>query len=507
MMTMHEKDRHDAWMIPAAVLAVVILGFGLRVFNLAHESAWLDEVFSLQCLNASDLASFLREDRAVDSPLMMPVYFVLEYAWDRLTGGSILAMRLLSVAFSILMLPMIFLFARRLYGAWTGVVASGCLAVSLVHIFFGQEIRMYSLLCLLVLLSVYTLWEGVRRPGAGMMAAHILVNGLLLWTHLMGGLLFLSEGLYLLLFHRARRQRLWIWFVFHGMILMSGAAWVTANGIPREASWMAPASLRELANTFLVFAGGRASNTSPSPYLPTGLTLDPALAVLIFLMTVWLAWTTFKLPTTTETQTRKEAFGLLALWLIVPPLALFVVSALWRPCFLYRYVIYSSLPMYIILAAAVTSLKGARARTMLCLLLCALYVHQLPALQGPFRPDYRAAAQQIERDGGADDPVLILKNLNAIPFRYQCRLPEARLVVFEGITELRDEAVRRSGNGQAVWVLMWRWDRTEEFEERMEALGMTVTLTTLGGMPPLHMYRVAALSRARLPSSEQEKKT
>lgn len=63
--------------LPAVILLVVVgAGLVLRVCQLPHESAWLDEVFSLQCIDAPSLSAFLRLERATDSPLMMPVYFV-----------------------------------------------------------------------------------------------------------------------------------------------------------------------------------------------------------------------------------------------------------------------------------------------------------------------------------------------------------------------------------------------------------------------------------------------
>jgi len=484
-----ETDRCSSRVLVSLVY-VTLLGVGLRVLNIAQESAWLDEVLSLQCLNAPSLAAFLEADRAVDSSLMMPVYFTLEYAWARLTGGSILAMRVLSLIFGVLMLPMTFILGRRLFAPWAGVLATACLALSLIHIFFAQEIRMYSLLCLLTLMSFHTFWESTRRPGWGTLAANILVNALLLWTHLMAGLLFIPQGLYWLLFHRKDMRRMVAWGGAHATIVLSGMVWITANGIPNEASWMTPATWRELVNTFVIFVGGRASNTNPAPYLPGGVNLDLVLAGCFVVLIAHLVYRAAICPRTPEPD-RRKAVTLLILWLVIPPLVLLAVSTFWRTCYLYRYVICSSLAVPILVGGAIATLDARWAKRTACVVIGALFCYQLLVLGTPFRPDYRAAAQHIQREGEPDDPLFIFKKLNVVPFEYQCELPGKYIVAVERFEQLCGSIGEQVEQADSVWVMMWRWDAMQTFEEQVTVAGYTFDLKAFGGMPPLYIYRIS----------------
>jgi hypothetical protein len=40
-----------------------------------------------------------------------------------------------------------------------------------------------------------------------------------------------------------------------------------------------------------------------------------------------------------------------------------------------------------------------------------------------------------------------------------------------------------------LWVMMWRWDRMEEFEAHLRENGIEAELSRFGGMPPLYLYR------------------
>jgi len=62
----------------AVLAALVALGAWLRLWGLYRESAYSDEVASLQHLDAPTLSEFLRRERISDPP-MTPLYFTLEY--------------------------------------------------------------------------------------------------------------------------------------------------------------------------------------------------------------------------------------------------------------------------------------------------------------------------------------------------------------------------------------------------------------------------------------------
>jgi len=83
-----------------------------------------------------------------------PLSYLLLHAWIQLFGDDEPVVRSLSVLFGVLAVPLIYgvawqLLRRRL----AGLLAALLLAVSPLHIWYGQETRMYALLTFLCLLS------------------------------------------------------------------------------------------------------------------------------------------------------------------------------------------------------------------------------------------------------------------------------------------------------------------------------------------------------------------
>ncbi len=408
----------------------IVLGALLRLWNIRGESPWLDEVLTLSHLDAPTLQAYWRELNAIDgSYAMVPVYYTLEYAWGRIIGTSADTVRGLSLAAGLLSIPLLFGIARRIYGNTAGVVAAFCLAVSLPHIFYSQEVRRYALECLLVLLSFYTLLRSTERERFCWWPAHLFVNVLLLWTTVYSAPLLAVQAFYLLFVARAGTRRAAIWTAVNGLAFVGLLAWTwSLQGV--TAFWMAPPSVRDFANAFLVYAGGRFSNENPAPYLPLGVTLDYLLGVLLFVTVAIGAWFALR-PRDSSVQpssgVSQSGLAVVLLgWLFLTPLFWFLAALVWKPCFLYRYYLYAAFPLYIFAGGAYAALKRPWARALFLAALFGLYAYQNTVrFTTPFRPNYRA----LKGDGNHlfdsnkwlpspfnAPPVLVLKKpLNTLP--------------------------------------------------------------------------------------------
>lgn len=179
-----------------ALTAILIVGALLRFYRIGLESVWWDEYTSLMHLGAPDLLSFLKLNRTLD-PATLPLYYTLEYLWWHGVSASVPGLRILSICLGLLTIGMLYLLGRDLFGRGAGLLAALCLAVSPIHIFHAQGIRMYVLMTLLAVCSVYTYMK-VMRAGGGWWALHGGANLLLLWTHPFALLLLVVEALFLL---------------------------------------------------------------------------------------------------------------------------------------------------------------------------------------------------------------------------------------------------------------------------------------------------------------------
>lgn len=487
-----------------ALLLLAILGAALllRLWNLGGESAWLDEVYSLSVVEAPSLAAYWRaQNLADDSPKMTPGYYTLAYYWGRWVSTNLVALRVLSILAGTLSVLVLFGIGRRLGGNAAGLVAALCLAFSMPHIFYSQEVRRYAWGLLLALLSFYALFKA-RPPGEaepfrrGWLAAQLVVAALLQATALFTIALLPVQALYLCWRRRGVPNR-WLagWLVCAAFLALVQAAYIFSLEQSGQVFWIPPAGWREVANSLVVFAGGRFSNDNPAATLPGAFNLDLLLAALLYgaaLTAVFHA--AFKVPGTRPAPS--AAAYTLALWLFFPVFLWFAVSKLWQPLFLYRYFLFASFPLYLLAGLFAASLRPRARRAFVAVLLALFAWQALPRFITPFRPDYRAAAAKMAA-GECAAPVLVLKEtLNGKPLRYLDAIDESRLHFAESGVGLHKHSLALARTHGTAWVVMWRWDRTAAFREFLEENGIEFEARALGGMPPLLLWRLEGAKEA-----------
>jgi hypothetical protein len=89
------------------------------------------------------------------SDIHPPFYYALLHFWIALPGSGAVAVRLLSVFAGTLTVPLLYQVGRHLADDRVGMLASLVMAIAPFHIYYSQEVRMYGLVTLLGLLSVY----------------------------------------------------------------------------------------------------------------------------------------------------------------------------------------------------------------------------------------------------------------------------------------------------------------------------------------------------------------
>ncbi|NIO69753.1 MAG: hypothetical protein GTN71_12160, partial [Anaerolineae bacterium] len=133
------------------VSLITLLAFGLRASRLNFQPLWWDEGYSLY-FATMDLIAMVA---GTASDIHPPFYYALLHFWITLLGSSAVAVRLLSVFVGTLTVPLLHSVGRRLIDGKVGMLASLVMAIAPFHVYYSQEVRMYGLVTLLGLLSVY----------------------------------------------------------------------------------------------------------------------------------------------------------------------------------------------------------------------------------------------------------------------------------------------------------------------------------------------------------------
>lgn len=477
---------------PGAWLALILLfAAAIRTPGL-NDSAYYDEIYTLHGMDAPSYAEFHALHAQFDPPAtLIPLYFELAYSWLRLTGYSVFHARLFSYICGLALIPLIYALGRRLANARTGLLAALFLAMSPQAAYYAVEVRMYALMMALCAASMLAFLHALDNDRIRSWLICFGVNALLLWTHLFAVFFLPVQGLALLLEYR-RRRPMAIWFGGHALLLVLLAAWVACRwtpDVPENALWFTRPPLTQLANAFIVLAGGRCTNWSPAEHMPGGLSLDIPLALLLYASAAYAMW---RMPrTSVNTPTRRGAL-LAFLWMIIPPLALFTASWTIRPLFVYRYVLPSSAPLYLLAAQGITSLPPRSLQRVFTVAAITLFAFQLLQFRTPLRPDYRSAASFIMAHGAGDEAIVAMKDYNAEALAFNSDISPTRIQVADGQQSLHD-AVSSLSAGKG-WVLIWRWDKLAEFEAFLKYNGFHFQLHPFGGEPSLWLYHIGAQS-------------
>lgn len=310
----------------------------LGAVGLGRSSLWVDEVHSFEFAALPSFPLVVLNAAARDA--YPPLYFTLLHGWMAL-GTSEVWLRGFSLLAHLATVPMVYLVGRRLAGGEAGLVAAALLALNPFHLAFAREVRMYSLVALLAVGSLWGLL-GWIQSGDRRGRSVVLWTGLaMLYTHFICALLLFAEWL-ALRFGHARKgwmpgTRRWV-----GWTIVAFLPWsplflkslVVTHGYGAEA----PAG--SLAFWFVSALG--AGFAKPEPLLAAAAVMVMAATVLGLLA----------LPAGPGRR-------ILALWAFVPPGLELLSAVLGKPVFGERTLIVST-PAWLILAAvAIVRSAGA----------------------------------------------------------------------------------------------------------------------------------------------------
>lgn len=187
---------------------LLLLAAAMRLYHLMDLSLWLDEGYTYDTVvNMGPLL-------AAQQDMHPPLYYLLFSGWLALTGDSVLAMRAFSALLAILTVPLVYQLARRLVptGATLNRDAIAALAMLLfilsdLDTWMGQEVRLYALHKLLVVLSAWLFLRWADRPNNWRLLLWIAATCAMLYTYYMSMLLIGVLGLYALV--NLRGQQRW----------------------------------------------------------------------------------------------------------------------------------------------------------------------------------------------------------------------------------------------------------------------------------------------------------
>jgi mannosyltransferase len=158
------RDGRGTRLALTALLAVILIGTGLRFFRIGAQSYWNDEGNSLVLASRTpgEIA------RAAAADIHPPGYYLALSAWRAAAGDTELALRGFSALAGVVLLALLYRLGREYFGWRPGIAAASVGAVHPFLIYYSQEARMYALLAALAAASflLFSRWLRSSRPPA-----------------------------------------------------------------------------------------------------------------------------------------------------------------------------------------------------------------------------------------------------------------------------------------------------------------------------------------------------
>lgn len=406
------------------ILAILLLAFTLRVWMLNERPLWYDEAFSV-FLSERGLAAIV-SGTAVDTD--PPGYYFLLALWMNGVGQAPFALRMLGVAFSVLIVAMVYALGKRAFDARAAHWAALLVALFPFQIYHAQEARMYTLLGLGVCLYMYGVIDLSLSPHEKFprraLACVFIGTLLALWAQNLAFATFFVGHIYLL--WRARREpRMW-----RKELQLVGAQFAAVLFyIP----WLfyLPSQLAKVQRAFYTQAPGFLDVLQLMMLLTTYLPLPPLFTAFVLFVTIlvlaFALWFLIKLAR----RKKFPAMGIVSAFALAPPLVLFVLSYLMRPVFVPRGLVVVGFA-YALLLGLLVSRAPRVLQTTLLVLTILFYGALLPfyySAYGEWRRAPYAEANAFLRTQLRDGDVVLHDNkLTFFPMHYYDRaLPQVFL--------------------------------------------------------------------------------
>ena len=449
--------------VPLGLWLVAGLGLALRAFQLNRDGLWNDEAFSVMAASQPFTQMFAEIVRDGVHP---PAFYLYLHPWISLFGNSEIAVRSLSVLFGVLSIGLIYVLAKRLYGAQTALMATFLLAVSSFHIFYSQEARMYIFMAPPALASFYFLHRLMEGRNLKLYAGYIISSVIFLYTHIYAVFFIVAQNLYylcLLLFAPPdKRVKLSDWVVVQGLTVIAFLPWLPLvfgkAEQQRGSFWLgAPdaSALFQLAQSFVGSGFGLA-----------------VITLFLILGAIVLARRDQSYVRRLWTHSAFTREGFLLIWMLAPLIITYLYSWAVEPILYPRYALPASLPLYILLGAALVSITHRFPKWKLAVFACVgilsayqLYLYYSDVRMNRYRlpHDWRAAAAYLGERAGAGDTIICPGACHAFEYYLNAMgLEKQRVAILRRDDKALTRRVQRlkklATQGERVWYV-WQEGR------------------------------------------------
>ncbi|WP_370572961.1 glycosyltransferase family 39 protein, partial [Methanomethylovorans sp.] len=180
------------------LIAITLLGALLRIYRLGHQSIWLDEGASFGYIQETFGGTWAKAIESSQAPLHMVFLHFMT-----LFSSSEFSLRFPSAIFGTLTIPVTYFMGKRFFGKEEGIISAFLLAISMMHLWYSQEARMYAQMLLFASMSLYFFYVAVHDNNRNSWVLYIISSTLAFYSHYYAVFVFIPEVVFYLLLNVA----------------------------------------------------------------------------------------------------------------------------------------------------------------------------------------------------------------------------------------------------------------------------------------------------------------
>ncbi|MFP6584198.1 MAG: glycosyltransferase family 39 protein [Candidatus Hydrogenedentota bacterium] len=416
--TTDTKPLIDPRYVVRILCGILLLAFLIRAVDLPRESLWYDEVATIEHLGEPTFGTFLDAVRKWN-PKVPPLYLSMEYFWAKLIGSGQISLRILSLIPGMGSIYLGYLLLAKLHSKEAGLLTAYLMAVSATHVYYSLEIRMYSLLLMLLLFSIYSYFRLLETKSRPWWFIHIGTTVAIVWTHQLGLMILPCLALHAYFFGFSDHRSKIVWTAWHTAAVSTFIPWfftVDTDNLGQEYTYFtAPVlfakffdpnapSVQHLISMWITppnhwnnyLSTYEWKGSISTAVLFFGNVLMVALYAVGAGLSIWNLVQYFKKRT--DRIAGEHLIFLLSLFLI-PIVTLFIVSYVWEPSFMSRYMLISLIAMMACLAISLVTIPVKKLRTfMISALLVGTLCQVAVDSQAPHRGSWSEVVQLLETE-------------------------------------------------------------------------------------------------------------
>ncbi len=439
---------------------MMLFSVSLSVVFFMQQSLRLDEAQSLwqSSRSAGNIIKLVSQD------VHVPLYHELLHFWRLFLGDSVTSARAMSLFFYVLSIPAIYFLGRQAYGRSAGLYGALLLTISPFMNWYGNEIRMYTLLTFVSILNQYffvrIITKGKLLYGSEqytkMWVGYAVTAVLGVFVHYFFFLSLFSQAMFFFM-----RSSLFPEKSFRNFIIVVG--FIMAFMAP----WFA-----------FVFSQGQAGFQTPLLPTPTSVNLFSTFSQFLFgfqndnINTIFLSLWPITIILGFLALRRDMRLTPISQYLLVSVIlsvtTAFFVSFI-VPVFVSRYLIFTVPAMFLLLASLFESYTPRTATAfrfgLIGIMLLTLSIEIMNPTT-PVKEDYKQAAQFISSRATVQDVVVLSAPFTVYPIQYYYRgdAPLVTLPIWDQYShggtpglkaeDIPKEVTQIAGSSQNMWLLL-----------------------------------------------------